>query len=567
MPQTQLSPISDDRFEYLVNLSHQSNLQESLHYFSRKIGLSLDGAPFSFKNHEYLEEPYREIAKAGAHEIIDEKAAQMGISTREILNAFHGAKYGRYPKGVLYLLPSKTDVTEFSKGKAQGILDENPSIASWITDTDTANIKRVGSSLIYFRGMQSKIGLKTISVDLVVFDEIEEVEDWTMVELAERRMDHSEVEYLGQIIRGGIIHRLSVPSIPGYGIDAFFAGKMNDQNSGWEIEPSDQRYWLLTCQHCGEDNCLEDDFPDCLVETSAKDQKAIRICHKCKRELDISKGRWVAKDPDRRVRGYHYSQLFSAYVNPWKILDQFRKKRELTTLYNDKLGIPYVEAEARLEVNEVLALCGSSPQLISFEGPAAMGIDQPKEEGGKFHVTIAYKASGMPCNIVLAAIRNTWAELSDLMDQFNVARCVVDGLPDQAKARAWAESHAGKVFLCYYAEKQKGPPRWKEDDWTVSVDRTEIHNTITRAVHENHIHLPRRDVETLLFAKHLHSMARKKEEDKDSGSIRHVWVKTGADHFRHSLGYCWLALQEIGEWYKRKEMPKERKIESSWRVV
>jgi phage terminase large subunit GpA-like protein len=200
--------------------------------------------------------------------------------------------------------------------------------------------------------MVSKIGLKTITVDKIVFDEIEEIEDWSLVALAEERMSHVEEEKK-------FVHRLSVPSIPSYGIDGYFAG-----NDDAGIRPSDQRYLHYRCEHCNEWTCFEDEWPECVVEVDAKRQKAIRICKKCKRELPLSsKLQWVPKNLESNILGYHFSQLFSRYINPWKLLDQFQKKRDLTTLYNDKLGIPYVEAEARLELQDIYALCTSNMQL------------------------------------------------------------------------------------------------------------------------------------------------------------------------------------------------------------
>jgi hypothetical protein len=39
------------------------------------------------------------------------------------------------------------------------------------------------------------------------------------------------------------------------------------------------------------------------------------------------------------------------------------------------------------------------------------------------------------------------------------------------------------------------------------------------------------------FAKHLHNTAKKIEENKDTGSKRYIYVKLGADHFRHAFNY------------------------------
>jgi hypothetical protein len=154
---------------------------------------------------------------------------------------------------------------------------------------------------------------------------------------------------------------------------------------------------------------------------------------------------------------------------------------------------------------------------------------------------------------------------------FNVTRCVVDALPDQSKARDFAQAHRNQVFLCFYSEHQKGVSKWNEDDWTVMVDRTETINASTRLVHERSMSLPRKDDDIILFAKHCHNMARKREEDKDTGSVRHVWVKTGQDHFRHAFNYCNVALGEIGEYIPPKKekdwMKQRRQSASSWRTV
>jgi len=565
--------------DYIAQRAHQELLRDELSYFVQTAKIKLDGQPFSFDNHEYLEEPYEEIRKH--RELILEKAAQMGLSTLELLNAYHGSKYGAYPHGILYLLPSKTDVTEFSKSKAQSIVDENPIISSWIgssgpDSTNTANIKKIGNSLLYFRGMQSRIGLKTITVDMIVFDEIEEVEDWSLVALAEERMSHIGIsdnagEDIQKITRQSTVHRLSVPSIPGWGIDAYFAG--NDEAG---IRPSDQRYRMFKCLACNEWNCFEDEFPDCIVIVNDKDEKAIRVCKKCGREISLANpevrrsAEWVPKEPLQRVRGYHFSQLFSRFVNPYKIINQFNKKHELTTLFNDKLGIPYVDAEARLEIKDLVALETSDPQHNAHPGPCGMGVDQPKDEGGKFHIVIGYRMEKQPCNIIRMTVRTKWQELGDLMKQFNVGRCVIDGQPDQAKAREFARAFPGKVFLCYYAKEQKGAPKWNEGDYIVSVDRTESINNSTRAVHEQKISTPRLDDDVKIFQRHCHNMARKRQVDKDTGSVRQIWVKTGPDHYRHAFNYLYLALPEIGEYVpprKETDWMHNFKKERNWKTI
>jgi phage terminase large subunit GpA-like protein len=152
------------------------------------------------------------------------------------------------------------------------LIEDNPeSLGKWLKETDAAGIKRVWNTFLYLRGMQSRVGLKSIPVDLIVFDELDEAPQ-KAVDMAMERMGHSEFKE---------VLMLSNPTIPDYGIDQAF-------------QKTDQRYWLMKCPACGHYTCLEDTFPDCLKEVKGR---GIRACGRCQSELDPDKGEWVAKRP------------------------------------------------------------------------------------------------------------------------------------------------------------------------------------------------------------------------------------------------------------------------------
>jgi hypothetical protein len=472
-------------------------------------GITLDGKPFSFAGgHEYLEEIYKDTST----DITLEKAAQMGVSVWAILDSLHGMRFGRYPFGVLYLFPSRIFVTEFSKTKLQNIIDEND-FGDWFTDTDAANVKRIGKSSLFLRGMHSRTGLKSLSVNKLCLDEVEEIENMLLIDLAMERLSH---------IENPVVHRLSVPSAPQYGIDSFF------QNT-------DQRYWLLKCQVCGESTCLEDTFPDCLLEV---DGRVIRACSKCKGELNPSLGEWVAKKPSDK-RGYHISQLFSKFISPASLLQTYLTGKNLTTFYNDKLGIPYVEAANRLSVQEVLSLCGNEGIAESDAGPCYCGIDQ----GGLLHVTIAKKHSEKAAKIVYIGVLKGFEEVDTLMKKFNIIRVVIDAMPEVRKARELAGRYPGKVFLSYYNDHQRGSYRWDEKRMVVSSNRTESMDASHNEVLNQSIILPRESDLIRTFADHCHNTAKRLETDEETGSQRYTYIRLGDDHFRHSLNYCVMAYQ------------------------
>lgn len=490
--------------------SHLTERPASIGDWAEKTPVILDGRPFTFERHEYLIEPYRDEHPYQ----VEMKAAQVGNTTKAMLRAIYAARFMEM-RGVLYLFPSRTDVLDFSKSRITPLIEENPeTIGAWIKDTDSAGLKRIWNTSLYLRGMQSRVGLKSIPVDFIVFDELDEAPQ-NAVDMAMERMGHSEFK---------IVAMLSNPTLPDYGIDKAF-------------QQTDQRYWLLKCEKCGTHTCLEDTFPDCLLEIGGR---VIRACCKCHAELNPSVGEWVAKRPsvtDRR--GYHYTQLFSHYVDPADILRQFRTTNNLTDFYNLKIGNAYVEATNRLSVPEILSLCGNEGILSSDRGPCFMGVDQGKD----LHVVIGKRHAEKKGKIVHLGVYRDWEELDPLMRGFNVSRCVVDALPETRNARAFAERHRGKVFLNYYQDRQKGRYAWNEKDLTVSCNRTESLDASHMEVMRGEVVFPKECEVVQEFARHLSNVAKKLEEDEDTGSKRYVYVKLGADHFRHAFNYEAMARQ------------------------
>ena len=221
MPQTAIN-YSDPKYLCFADAGYWANYNQII----------LSGnQPFSFFEHEYQqailsENPQKQCIK---------KAAQLGFTEIFVLRTLHGMRYQRYPAGALYLFPTQDDVTDFSKGRFQPLLADNPeAIGRFIKDTDAANIKRIGKSMLYFRGARAtgKIEgikktsskLKTIPVDLINYDEFDEM-DPDMVDLASERIGHSKIREENKI---------STPSIPDWGIDR-------------EYQLTDQQIWIIRC--------------------------------------------------------------------------------------------------------------------------------------------------------------------------------------------------------------------------------------------------------------------------------------------------------------------------------
>ena len=187
-------------------------------------------------------------------------------------------------------------------------------------------------------------------------------------------------------------------------------------------------------------------------------------------------------------------------------------------------------------------LCGSDGIESASPGPCSMGVDQGKD----LHVVIGKKGLDKPDSVIHLGVYRDWEELDRLMNNFNVERCVVDALPETRNARAFAERHKGLIFLNYYQINQKGGCKWDEGNLTVACNRTESLDESHNQVMYRKLFLPKSCGVVQEFAQHLHNVAKKLEEDDETGSKRYVYVKLGVDHFRHAFNYECMARKMIG---------------------
>lgn len=489
----------------------------------------LRGVPYEFKNHVYQMEWLSNKSRVTTYK----KAAQMGGSEAEVLRVLHGMIYGRYAQGVLVLFPTRDDVTDFSKGRFNPLIVENPVIGRWVADTDAANIKKVGGKMLYFRGAKSsgKIDnskstssqLKSVPVDKIVFDEKDEMEV-EMIALSLERMSHSNIQEITNI---------STPTIPGYGIDKSY-------------NESDQSVWMLKCKKCGGRTCLELEFPDCIVET---ENGWVRLCKHCRDSvLNPDNGEWVARVPSltKEHRGFWISQLNSAYVNPGKILDMYNNpgKHDYTIaeVYNSKLGMAYVEAENQLTKAHVYACCTLDAMRTSSVRSTAMGVDVGKE----LHVTIGYKINEKQYRIIYMARLTEFEDLHDLVYRFNVKVCVIDMEPETRKAREFQQSHQDicKIMLCDYQDRLKVKEKRDDQKGLITVRRTEVCDMTHDVIMKNLILLPRRSPEVDEYAEEMTNIAKVLETD-NSGSKRYKYRDFGKpDHYYHSTNYVLLACRD-----------------------
>ena len=488
--------------------------------------LQLSAGPWELPGHEYqvgwLQEPAREQCFI--------KGAQIGATECLVLRTLHGMIHGRYNQGALYLFPTRDDVRDFSKARFDPLISVNPFIGEYVQNTDAQNIKQIGRGHLYLRGARSTKNvqgskksssqLKSIPVDRVIFDEMDEIEP-EMVELAKERVSHSKVQELMY---------LGTPTIPDYGIDAMY-------------KKSTQRVWMIKCDHCGKETCLDLEFPNSLMRRP--DGSVYRCCIHCKKEIYPANGRWIDQYPNNDMVGWWISQLNSVFVSPKLILDLYEDppNGDMSEVMNSKLGRAYIAAENRLAPQDVYACCGNDPMLNRHDGPTCMGVDV----GTVLHVVIAERSTTNSLKVVKVARVDDFNDLHDLARQFNVRSAVIDLRPEQRKVREFQRAETFSVFACEYVETRTGMTSWDEKDKVIKCNRTEICDATHELVVETgRLSIPRRNSEIDQFALEMSNIAKSLDEDKFSGSHIYRYKKLGPDHYRHAMNYCLLAAERVG---------------------
>lgn len=459
------------------------------------------------------------------------KGTQGGFTEIEVLDDFHGMRYGRYPLGVLHLMPTGDDVNEFSKARFNPLILANRlAIGKFVKKTDTASLKKIFDAFLYLRGarLSQKIAgeekesskIRSIPVDKVVFDEVD-LMDEDVIGKAKGRMGHSKVKKEVYI---------SNPTIPDYGIDKIF-------NS------SDQRHWFRKC-NCGEWTCAELSFPDCVK--IRPDGTGYIGCNKCGKELPIwvgeGTGEWVPSVPSNSdfMHGYRWSQLTSVFNDPAEILEDYTNPPEgnLGDIVRLRLGLPYIAAEDRLTEAEVLACCGPNISVHSHSGPCAMGVDVGKIK----HVVIGIKTGRNRYEILKTIQLSEWSDIHDIARRFNVKSAVIDVRPYEDSARQFQNSERYKIWLCEYSDTTPMGVMHNQKTGIVKVNRTEAFDATHRLVTtDGMLIIPRLCPEIKEFAKQVCATAKVLETNKRTNTQIYRYKKLGQEHFRNALNYFLMA--------------------------
>ena len=452
------------------------------------------GYPLDLKSHRFLFKPYSDFSPKQ----VTLKAAQIGYSVLASLKALWAAK----KKGIdiIYTMPTREDVQVFVGGKVNRIIAQNPILQEYTQDKDTVEQKAVGDNMIYYRGTMTKRSAISVTADLLIHDE-EDFSDQIIIADYESRLQHSKYAWHWHF---------GHPSTEGTGISKYWV-------------KSDQKHWFIKCIHCNEYQYLS--FPESICE-----EKQIYQCKKCKKEItdtDRQNGEWVKRYKNKEFSGYWIPLLIAPWVSAERIF-KYHKEKDEEYFYNRVLGLPFVGSGNKVHEDDILG--NLTNEINAQKGRIVIGVDTG--------INLDY-VIGNEQGLFYFGSTKKYSDIEKLMKQYN-AYAVFDQGGDIIGVRELRDKYPGRVFLCHYRQDRRTMElvQWGEDKemGNVIVDRNRMIQLVIDEFKDRRIPLQGNKADWWDFWLHWNNIYRVREED-NLGVMKNKWMRSGHDHFVHSVIY------------------------------
>lgn len=457
-------------------------------------GLKVDGHFFTLSDRPAMNFIYDLIpstyAEAFGRVDVIMKCTQVGFTVMEMLAMIYlSLKFA--PTKIGMFMPVKDLAAGKSSERFMPIVRTIPQVYSMMTEKNASGTKggegnvltrNLGSSKFHFLWTSGKASTESNPMDVVSFDEVQEMAIADM-EKTRERMSASRIRYT---LMG------STANWP-------------DADIHWWYKKGTQHQFHTHCPHCGTGQVLDEHFPQCIGYDPDYPKLVQRPgmpvvygeyryrCHKCEGWIDDPQdGEWIPKDPDADIRSVHFPQFLSPTISPREMIEAYHNADDMKNYYNRKLGKPYTDP-SQVPVNlEMLNECARVGMELGLHWKRSargtfMGIDQM----GQFNVAILKERlpDGRQATIHLEYIYDPdpFARCSELMEIYGVQCCVVETLPNYNDAKRFANRHPGKVFLAGYGNMDGEMLAWgdsnkldnsdrrtsdeERDRWTVRLDQ------------------------------------------------------------------------------------------------
>lgn len=419
-------------------------------------GLKVDGFPFRLDDRPTMRWVYEQIPstidEAFGRQLVLMKCAQVGFTVMEMLAMIYMALKWMPCKIGMYLPDMKLAGIK-SSDRFMPIARTVPDAYRMMIEDVSGSrkggegnilVRNMGSSRFHFMWTSGKAMTESVPLDVVSFDEVQEMTISDMEKTSER-MSASRIRYT---LMG------STANWPDRDIHFYY--KKGSQHQFW-----------TKCETCGESQILDDHFPECIKFREVNGRGDYRyVCCACGEVIkDPQIGEWLPVNPEAKFTSVHYPQFLSPTISPRDIIEAYHNADDMKNFYNRKRGKPYLDP-SQVPVNlEMLNDCARVGMELGVEWRSRgrgtfMGIDQM----GAHNVAIICERipSGHMAVIHVEEVYDPdpFARCDDLMDFYGVSVCCVETLPNYNDAKRFAGRHPGKVFLANYAEIRDDMLRW-----------------------------------------------------------------------------------------------------------
>jgi len=510
---------------------------------------TLNGAPFSFVDHEYQER----ILSDEAPDLVVRKCAQTGISEacQRMAAALMQIMPGAFRIG--YVFPSATFAADYAQTRFNPIVAGSPALQAAMTgaDVDKTDIKTFGSpdKVVYFKGAAVGNAAISTTLDMIIYDEYSFM-DQTVAGDYHSRLLHSSYQWTV---------KLSTPTFPGDPIDRAFTAS--------------RRYFnFCRCEHCGHlflpsfyahvripgwDKHLDEITEANLHSVDYHGAKL--FCPHCGKAPSLAPGQraWVAENPHEthRAAGYQVSPFDAPNIVTVPSLIVASTKYATKTKFRQfSLGLPDEDAENGF-TEEELEQAAFTPAGVP-QGQAFIGFDQ----GNTCHLAVGV----LDAKDVLRVVHWEKCPLGRFEERYNALKAqyrvranVGDMQPNVTLAMKLAREDE-QFFPAMYSTKQgldiyevKMPG--EEADAArgmirqIAINRNALFDKLLLEVRAGRLCLGKTQEWGTVKA-HLRDMKRAQAALRSNGEFTSMWVKSskGQDHYHHALGYLWLAAQIRG---------------------
>ena len=383
---------------------------------------------YSFNGYAYWKDIIR---KSQNHPyLVFLKSAQIGYSTFALSRLFWKLLRTSYKAGIYF--PDDTAMKDFAQERVNPFIFNSPIIKDELKQNlDNTRVKQFGNAFLALRGTWKKGNVKSIDLDIVMLDEVDE-------------HNKDNIEFVGDRLLASKLNWMmlgSQPSMHKTGIHAEFLN-------------TDQHFWLIKCPKCNHYN-------DLIEQIQAEHESIFGFhgetvfykCHKCGGKLNNQKGEYVPKTKSAK-RGFQVSQLFTT-LDPGII---YRKLKDANTSSKRKnfwisyIGLPYESDEEKpLTLEEIQKHEGDKGIYQTCEyftyhgadqGDTVHGVFGEPAGNGKIRIIGLYKGHILEEDRYAQALQN-----------LNVFKGVIDAMPNRNWSLRMALKFQGILKIQFFSKR------------------------------------------------------------------------------------------------------------------